>query len=149
MNASWHNEVRDVYHALIDAWNNRDAQGMAEQFAEQGVQIGFDGSKLIGYEEIISHLKPIFEQHPTASFITKIRNVRPIGPDVAILHAIAGMVPPGNKDIEPEVNAHQTLVAAKKDNNWRIELFQNTPAQFHGRPELVEQMTEELRALIQ
>jgi len=27
-------------------------------------------------------------------------------------------------------------------------LFQNTPAQFHGRPELVQQLTEELRQLL-
>jgi len=28
-----------------------------------------------------------------------------------------------------------------------IALFQNTPAQFHGRPELAQQLTEELRQL--
>ncbi len=27
-------------------------------------------------------------------------------------------------------------------------MFQNTPAQFHGRPELVQQLTEELRQLL-
>lgn len=58
------------------------------------------------------------------------------------------MIPPGKSDIEPAVNAHQTLVAVKKDNGWQVELFQNTPAQFHGRPELVEEMTEELRELL-
>jgi hypothetical protein len=31
---------------------------------------------------------------------------------------------------------------------WRIALFQNTPAQFHGRPELVQQLTEQLRQLL-
>jgi len=35
--------------------------------------------------------------------------------------------------------------SVKIDGEWRIKLFQNTPAQFHGRPELVEQMTDELR----
>jgi len=148
MSASLHDEVHKIYQKLIDAWNNRDAEKMAEQFAEQGVQIGFDGSKVIGKEEILSHLKPIFENHPTAPFVTKVKDIRPLGTDAAILHAIAGMIPPGKTDIEPAVNAHQTLVAVKKDNDWQIELFQNTPAQFHGRPELVEQMTEELRELI-
>jgi hypothetical protein len=33
----------------------------------------------------------------------------------------------------------------KENNDLKIQLFQNTPAQFHGRPEIVEQMTEELR----
>jgi uncharacterized protein (TIGR02246 family) len=148
MDASFHDEVNALYQKLINAWNNRDAQGMADQYTEQGVQIGFDGSKVIGREEIFSHLHPIFEHHPTAPYITKVKEIRPLGTDAAILYAIAGMIPLGKTDIEPAVNAHQTLVAVKKDNDWRIELFQNTPAQFHGRPELVEQMTEELRRLI-
>jgi hypothetical protein len=37
------------------------------------------------------------------------------------------------------------LVALKQDGEWRIVLFRNTPAQFHGRPDLVERMTQELR----
>ena len=45
-------EIKTLYQKLIEAWNKRDARGMAEQFSEQGVQIGFDGSKLIGREEI-------------------------------------------------------------------------------------------------
>lgn len=141
-------EVQQLYNTLIDAWNRRDAKGMSDQFADQGVQIGFDGSKLIGKKEILAHLTPIFEDHPTAPFITKVKEIRSLGKDTAILYAIAGMVPPGKSDIEPAVNAHQTLVAVKKNNDWQVELFQNTPAQFHGRSELVEEMTEELRQLL-
>ena len=141
-------EVQNLYNKLIDAWNRRDAREMSDQFADQGVQIGFDGSKLIGKEEILAHLTPIFENHPTAPFITKVKKIRSLGTDAAILYAIAGMIPPGKSDIEPAVNAHQTLVAVKKNNGWQVELFQNTPAQFHGRPELVEEMTEELRELL-
>lgn len=148
MNTSFQDDIKSLYKKLIDAWNKRDAQRMAEQFTERGVQIGFDGSKIIGQKEIFSHLKPIFKAHPTAPFITKVKDIRILGADVAILHAIAGMVLPGQTDIEPAVNAHQTLVAVKKDRDWRIELFQNTPAQFHGRPELVEEMTHELRELL-
>ena len=141
-------EIQELYQKLIDAWNNRDAEGMADQFSEQGMQIGFDGSHVVGKAEILSHVKPIFENHPTAPFVTKVKSIRPLGTDTAILHAIAGMIPPGKNELEPNVNAHQTLVAVKKDGDWQIELFQNTPAQFHGRPELVEQMTEELRQLL-
>jgi uncharacterized protein (TIGR02246 family) len=65
-----------------------------------------------------------------------------------ILRAIAGMVPIGKTDLSPELNTHHTLVAVKEGESWCIKLFQNTPAQFHGRPELVEKMTEELKELI-
>ncbi len=148
LTVSIHNEIQELYHKLIEAWNKRDAEGMANLYSEQGVQIGFDGSKLVGKAEILSHVKPIFDNHPTAPFVTKVKSIRALGTEAALLHAIAGMIPPGKTDIEPNVNAHQTLVAVKKDCIWQIELFQNTPAQFHGRPELVEQMTKELRQLL-
>jgi hypothetical protein len=54
------------------------------------------------------------------------------------------MVPPGKNEINPERNAVQSLIAIKQDGDRKIALFQNTPAQFHGRPELVEGMTKEL-----
>ena len=57
----------------------------------------------------------------------------------------AGMVPPGGDDLNPAVNTLQTLLAARSRDGWRIVLFQNTPAQFHGRPELTEQHLAELR----
>ena len=68
---------------------------------------------------------------------------------MALLRAIVGMVPPGGSELEPDKNAHQTVVAAKEDDAWRIILLQNTPAQFHGRPELVSQMTDELREVLE
>ncbi|MGE8203912.1 SgcJ/EcaC family oxidoreductase [Heyndrickxia sp. NPDC080065] len=142
------NEIKELYQQLLDAWNNRNARGFAEQFTEDGESIGFDGSQSIGMEEIFSHLNPIFEQHPTAKFVSKVKSVRFLSPDTALLRAIAGMVPPGKSDINPNVNTHHTLVAVNTDGKWRIQLFQNTPAQFHGRPELVEKMTEELRQLL-
>jgi uncharacterized protein (TIGR02246 family) len=141
-------EVRELYQRVIDGWNKRNANAMAEPFAEDGEMIGYDGSQVIGKEEIISHLEPIFADHPTAPFVVKVKNVHILSPEVAVLRAIAGMVPPGQSDINPKVNTHHTLVAAKRDGKWQVVLFQNTPAQFHGRPELVEKMTEELRQLL-
>jgi uncharacterized protein (TIGR02246 family) len=148
MEYSVSNEIQVLYEQLLDAWNNRSARGMADLFTLDGESIGFDGSQSIGPDEIFSHLKPIFEHHPTATFVSKVKGVRFLSSDAAILRAIAGMVPPGESDINPKVNTHHTLVVVHNEGNWRIQLFQNTPAQFHGRPELVEQMTEELRQLL-
>ncbi len=148
MDQSILNDVQAVYRQLLDAWNNRSARGMADLFTKDGENIGFDGSQAIGRDEIFSHLEPIFANHPTARFVSKVKNVKLLSSEIAILRAIAGMVPPQQSDINPQVNTHHTLVVVKKDGNWIIQLFQNTPAQFHGRPELVEQMTEELRTLL-
>jgi len=40
------------------------------------------------------------------------------------------------------------MTAVRRDNAWGIALFQDTPGRVHGRPELVEQMTAALRALL-
>jgi uncharacterized protein (TIGR02246 family) len=140
-------EVETLYQQLLAAWNNQDARGMAVLFAQEGEMIGFDGSLAIGQDEIYSHLQPIFADHPTARFVSIVKSVRLLSPDVALLRAVAGMVPRGQSDINPAANTHHTLVAVKNEQ-WRIQLFQNTPAQFHGRPELVQQMTDELRNVL-
>jgi len=141
-------EVRALYRQMLDGWNKHSADAFAAPFAEDGDAIGFDGSHHIGRAGIASDLQQIFANHPTAVYVWKVRSVRLLSPDVAILRAVAGMVPPGQSDLNPAVNTIQTLVAAKRDGTWRIALFQNTPAQFHGRPELVQLLTEELRQVL-
>lgn len=141
-------QVKDLYQQLLNAWNNKDARGMADLFTEDAEQIGFDGSQVFGQADIYAHIAPIFEQHETARFVSKVKNIRFLSTDIAMLRAIAGMVAPGQSDINPNVNTHQTMVAIRTEENWRIVLFQNTPAQFHGRPELVEQVSDELRELL-
>ncbi|MFK7692965.1 SgcJ/EcaC family oxidoreductase [Paenibacillus sp. HJGM_3] len=138
-------EIRELYEALLTGWNERNAGRMAELFAEEGEMIGFDGSQVTGSAGIVDHLQPIFAHHPTAAFVAIVRSVRALGPDAVLLRAIAGMVPPGKDDLNPAVNTLHSLVAVKEEGTWRIALFQNTPAQFHGRPELVQAMTDELR----
>lgn len=140
-------EVRNLYYNLINSWNHRDAEKMAEQFTKNGELIGFDGSHESGRETILEHLLPIFASHPTPPFISIIKDVRLLAAEVVRLRAIVGMVPPGENEIDPQFNAYQTLIAVKENGKWRTDLFQNTPAQFHGRPELVEQMTKELKEI--
>lgn len=101
-----------------------------------------------GRTEIAAALRQILADHVTAPYVSKIVSVRLLTPDVALLRTIAGMVPPGQPDLNPAVNAHQSIIAVKHDDMWRIELLQNTPAQFHGRPDLVQKMTDELRQLL-
>jgi uncharacterized protein (TIGR02246 family) len=142
-------EIRVLYQQLLESWNQRNAAVFAALFTNDGRSIGFDGSMLDGQAEIESSLGQIFAHHQTASYVAKVRNVRFLASNVAILHAVVGMVPPGQSDLNPAVNSIQMLTATKHGEQWRITLLQNTPAQFHGRPELVQQFTDELRQLLQ
>jgi hypothetical protein len=68
--------------------------------------------------------------------------------EATILSAVVGMLPLGMIDLNPAANAIHTLLAVFQADQWRIALLQNTPAQYHGRPELAKALTVELRALL-
>lgn len=140
--------VQALYQQLIATWNQRDAAAMAALYTPDGAVVGFDGSQMNGRAQIAAEIGAIFAQHRTAPYITKIREVRLLTPEVALVRAVAGMIPPGQSAINPAVNAIHSMVAVLTGDQWRVALFQNTPAQFHGRPELVEQLTAELQALV-
>ena len=140
--------VQALYAESLDSWNRRDAAAMAALYDEQANVTGFDGSQMNGPAEIESEIGAVFRDHQTAAYVGKVREVRFLAPDVALLRAVVGMVPPGGTDINPAANAIQSLVATRQAGQWRIALFQNTPAQFHGRPQLAEALTEELRGLL-
>ena len=106
-------EVGLLYQELLKRRNKRRASEMADLFAEDGNLVGFDGSQINGRSESRSVLSQIFADHQPAAYVGIVKEVRVLSPDVAILRAVAGMVPPGQSDINPEVNAVQTLVAVK------------------------------------
>jgi uncharacterized protein (TIGR02246 family) len=137
--------IRDLHRSLLDFWNARDAAGMASLLSTNGNLVGFDGSQINGQAEVEATLGGIFANHPTARFVSVVREVRFPMANLAILRAVVGMVPPGKTDIDPGVNAVQSLVAAHTNGEWSIELFQNTPAAYHGRPDESADLTAELR----
>lgn len=137
--------VRALYQRLIESWNRRDASAYAECFSAEGIAIGFDGSQMVGANSIKDSLSGIFAHHPTAAYITIVRQVSRPSPDSYLILAAAGMIPPGQKTIKAEVNAIQSMVACRSSQEWKITLFQNTPAAFHGRPEAVQELTQELQ----
>ncbi|SAK41699.1 hypothetical protein AWB79_00478 [Caballeronia hypogeia] len=142
----WTTSARHVYFGLLDDWNRQDAAAMAARFAERGSLVGFDGSAVDGRACIEAHLKPIFAQHPTPRFVAKVREVRRMaGGQTLLVRGVAGMWPRHAGELDPRFNAIQTTVLSLCDGAYRIEMFQNTPAAFHGRPEESEKLSAELR----
>ena len=148
MAVSQRSQLVSLYESLIKSWNNQDAKGMASLYASGGGQIGFDGSQVTGPAEIEKHLAPIFRDHPTGKFVFIIRDVRLLGDAVALVLAIAGMVPRDGMEINSSLNTVQAMLARKVRGSWKVELFQNTPARLDGRPEEVKAMTDELQSVV-
>ncbi len=150
----WHHEamgedvevaVYALYRAILAGWNADDADGFAAPFAEDGEVVGFDGSQIAGRAQIAEQMAGIFADRATGTYVGIVRDVRRLGDDAALLRAVSGVVPAGEDDLKPELNAIQSLVARRHDEGWQVVLYHNTPAQFHGRPELAKALTEELR----
>ncbi len=142
---SFDTAIRTLYRRLLQAWNDRDAAAMAGVFVADGSMVGFDGSNLAGAESIFSHLQPILSKLPTPNYVASVREVRELGPDAILLRAAAGMVPRGKGNINPALNAIQSMIAVRQNDEWRVAHFQTTPAAFHEHPERSDALCEELR----
>jgi uncharacterized protein (TIGR02246 family) len=55
--------VTSLYRQLIDAWNASDAGAMAAPLAPDGLVVGFDGSQMVGPEEVATELGRVFADH--------------------------------------------------------------------------------------
>jgi uncharacterized protein (TIGR02246 family) len=137
-----------LHREILDAWNRQDAAGYASCFLDDALVIGFDGSEMHGRSHIAEQLASIFADHRVATYVRVVRSARRLDERTALLHAVVGMVPPGGDDVMPDRHAVQLLVGALDGGTWRAVSLQNTPAQLDGRPELVDALTEELRAAI-
>ena len=144
----WDVATRELYGQLLDAWDKRNARNYALLFAADATLIGFDGSQVNGQLEIGAHVSEVFSHHQTPRYVGLVREVRSVATDVSLLRANAGLIPPGKDDIEPALNAVQSLLAVKKSGTWKVALFQNTPAKFDMHPEQSKALTEELRARV-
>ena len=140
--------IEALHRELMASWNGRDADAFGRLFTAEGTIIGFDGSSVAGIDGIREHLRGIFADHDTATYVWIVREVRQLGSMVGLLRADVGMVPPGGDDIVQEANAVQSMVAVDTSDGLRIAHFQNTPAALHGRPGDAAQLTDELRAAL-
>jgi len=141
-------EVHDLYSRLIRAWNHQEPMEFSELFAKNAVAVAFDGTQLVGQKEIEASVLSIFQDHATATYVTKVREIKSVSKEVVLLRAVVTMIAPGEYDINPAMNAVQSMLASRGVVGWNIVLFQNTPARYDGRQTAQEELSRELRELI-
>ncbi len=137
--------VEDLYRQLIEAWNSRDAEAFAALFILDGEAVDSDGTQHTGRGAIVEQVRAIFATHDTPPFVTKIVGVTTVTTDVAIVRAIAGMVPRGTTELDPQLHSIQRLTAVFRGGDWRIALLQSTPARLED-PDDLTRLTTELQA---
>lgn len=141
--------MRGLLQQMIDGWNRGSGEGFAAPFAEDGDQVAFDGTRLTGRRHIAEFHQMLFDRFLRGTrLVGKVTDVRFLTPEVALVHAIGSTIPAGETDLAPDRNSVQTLVAIKRDGEWRVVRLHNSRADFMGRPEPVQAMTDELRQLL-
>jgi uncharacterized protein (TIGR02246 family) len=73
----------------------------ASLFTDDGYVVGFDGSEMNGPDEMEQTLSTIFADHETGTYVAEVRAERIVSDDVAMLAAVAGLVPAGQSDCQP------------------------------------------------
>lgn len=134
-----------LYQAFQKAWNDRDVASIGSAYAPTAIQVDFSGTTIVGADSMRGHFSRIFRDPKCGTMIGTIREIRELAPDVVLLRAVAGYVPPRRTRIDPRRTEVQTVVFSRKGSGWRIELFQVTPAALHGHPEIEEQLSHEIQ----
>lgn len=119
--------VRGLFVRMIEGWNGGSGEGFAAAFAEDGDLVAFDGTRFGGRLEISAFHQELFDKWMKGTrLVGRIEDVRFLGPDVALMHAVGGTVMRGRTEPSPERDSIQTYVAVRENGEWRLAAFQNT-----------------------
>ena len=125
--------VRDLYRELMDGWNRGSGEDFAAVFTEDGDLVAFDGTHFEGRAEIAPFHQELFDKWLKGTrLVGRVKDVRFLSPDVALMHAVGSTIMPGKSEPAPERDSIQTLVATRQNGEWRLAAFQNTRLRLMG-----------------
>ncbi len=117
--------IESYYVRLLDALNNHSAEDFSSLFLDNGVFTLFDGTDLIGKEEIKETSEKLFETHPDYSYFSKITTYQKITNDLKMVVAV---VSAANNSISNSMFyvTRQTVLFSKQKGKWAISMINNT-----------------------
>ena len=119
--------IRDLFRELLDDWSRGDGDAYGSRFTEDADYVAFDGTHTKGRSDIAASHQQLFDKYLKGTRLTgRIESVRFLGPDTALVHAVGGTVMRGKTRPSPERNSIQTLVAVRRDDQWRFAAFHNS-----------------------
>lgn len=125
--------VRAVLEAQLTAWAAGDGAAFAATVTEDSDLIAFDGTHLVGRQEIASFMQMQFDTVLAGiQVVAEPVRIRFIGDDSVVMITRGGVIFPGEIEVPAERDSIQTFVLTKQDGRWLVEAFQNTriaPAQ--------------------
>jgi uncharacterized protein (TIGR02246 family) len=119
--------VRERYRELMDGWNRGSGEDFAAVFTEDGDLVAFDGTHFAGRAQIAPFHQELFDKWMKGTrLVGRVKDVRFLSPNVALMHAVGSTIMRGKSVPSPERDSIQTLVATRQNGEWRLAAFQNT-----------------------
>jgi uncharacterized protein (TIGR02246 family) len=120
--------VRDLlYRELMEGWNRGSGEDFAAVFTEDGDLVAFDGTHFEGRAQIAPFHQELFDKWMKGTrLVGRVKDVRFLSPNVALMHAVGSAIMRGKSVPSPERDSIQTLVATRQNGEWRFAAFQNT-----------------------
>lgn len=121
-------EALSVPLRLVGAWARNDADGVANTFTEDGILILPGDVLKKGRDEIRAFMTAAYAGPFKGTGVTGTPvDVRFVSDDVALLRTHGGILAPGETEIDPELAVRSTWVVVKKDGEWQLAGYQNSP----------------------
>jgi uncharacterized protein (TIGR02246 family) len=121
--------VRDVLDRMYQAWAAEDPDGIAELYLDD-VSVVMPGVYRAGSDEIRGYFAAGFAGPLKGSRASdEVRSVRFPAPDAAIVISEGGVLPAGETTVPAARRIRATWVLARRDGEWRIAAYQNSPLQ--------------------
>src|ERR1051326_2003369 len=121
-------EVLGVPLRLVGAWAVNDAEGVANVFTEDGILILPGDVLKRGRDEIRNFMVAAYAgPFKNSKVMGAPVDVRFVTDDVALLRTHGGILAEGETEIDPELAVRSTWVCIKKDGEWYLAGYQNSP----------------------
>ncbi|MEU4380443.1 SgcJ/EcaC family oxidoreductase [Micromonospora echinofusca] len=121
-------EVLSVPLRLVGAWSHNDADGVADVFTEDGILILPGDVYKKGRDEIRSFMAAAYAGPFKGTGVTgNPVDLRILSDDVALIRTHGGILAAGQAEIAPELAVRSTWVTVKKDGQWQLAGYQNSP----------------------
>jgi uncharacterized protein (TIGR02246 family) len=120
-------EIRTLFEDLLKDWGRGDGYAYGSRFTDDADYVAFDGSHTKGRPDIASSHQQLFDKFLKGTRLTgQIESVKCLSPDVALVHTTGATIMRGKTKPSPERVSIQTLVAVKREGEWRFAAFHNS-----------------------
>jgi uncharacterized protein (TIGR02246 family) len=124
--------IASLTQKVVAAWAYHDSETFAGVFTEDGTMT-LPGVHLKGRKAIHDYLVAAYADVYKGTQVTgKPIDMRPLGPDAAILLSQGGVLDPGESEVAHQSAIRAAWIVVRQDGEWKLAAYLNTPLHEEG-----------------